>query len=123
MTGDQQRPEVVEQAEWAYEAIRRINHITGGPLPAPRVYRVLGNLKMVGHSLPQALRQLGAGLLASLDHYDVYEDDGRDPAASVATAQDHLQRAAELAAQVGRHLEHAQSAISGQGYRTTGDHR
>jgi len=122
MTGDE-RPEVVEQAEAAYEAIRRINHITCGPLPAPLAYQVLGNLKMVGHSLPQALRQLGDGLVVSLDEYDVYEDDGRDPAGSVAAAQDHLERAAELATQVGEHLECAQSAISRQGYRSAEDDR
>jgi hypothetical protein len=120
---DDQVPEVVEQAEYAYEAVRRINHLTGGPMPAPLVYQVLGNLKMVGHSLPQALRQLGEGLLASLDTYDVYEDDDRDPVISVATAWDHLTQAAELAAQLGRHLEQAQSAISRQGYRTAGDQR
>ncbi|HEY3263306.1 MAG TPA: hypothetical protein VGJ95_24040 [Pseudonocardiaceae bacterium] len=120
MTGDEW-PEVVEQAEAAYEAIRRINHITGGPIPAPLLYQVLGNLKLLGHSLPQALLQLGDGLVASLGRSDVYEDDGRDPTVSVATAQDHLERAAELAAQVGEHLERAQSAISRQGYRTAGD--
>lgn len=49
MTGDE-LPEVVQQAEAAYEAVRRINHIAGGSMPAPLVYQVLGNLKMLGHT-------------------------------------------------------------------------
>ena len=40
--------------EVAYEAIRAINHLTDhGPIPAPTLYRVLGELKGVGHLLPR----------------------------------------------------------------------
>lgn len=111
-------PEVVVQAEIAYEAVRRINHITGGPMPAPLLYSVLGYLKQVGHGLPQALRQLADGLVFSLDVYEVYEDDGADPAVSVEEAAEALRAAAGLAAQCGVLLEQAQSAISRQGYNT-----
>lgn len=45
----------------------------------------------------------------------MYDDKG-DPAQSVATAADHLTRAAELATQVGVELERAQSAINSQGF-------
>ena len=118
MSTDEETPPVVQHADDAYEAIRAINHLTlGGSTPAPLVYSILGNLKGVGHMLPQALTQLAAGLSRSLVTHDVYEDDGRDPVQSVATATDHLTRAAELAAQIGVELERAQSAISGQGYR------
>ena len=49
--------------EVAYEAIRAINHLTShGPIPAPTVYRILGELKGVGHLLPQALGQIARGL-------------------------------------------------------------
>ncbi len=68
-----------EHAGWpevAYEAIRAINHLTlGGAMPAPLVYSILGNLKGVGHMLPQGLDQLGRGLEASLSAYDVTESD------------------------------------------------
>lgn len=118
---DEEIPSVVQRADDAYEAIRSINHETmWAKLPAPTVYSVLGNLKGVGHGLPQALGQLAQGLGRSLDEYDVYdvyEDDGRDPVQSVATATDHLRRAAELAAQLGVELEYAQTAISRHGYR------
>lgn len=116
---DEEQPPAVQHADDAYEAIRAINHLTqhGADLPAPLVYRVLGNLKGVGHILPQALNQLAAGLGRSLETHDVYEDDGRDPVQSVATAADHLTLAAELSAQMGDELEKAQSAISGQAYR------
>ena len=86
---------------------------------APTVYTILGNLKGVGHLLPQACTQLAASLGRSLNEYDVYEDDDRDPVASVATATDHLTKAAHLAAELGAELEKAQSAISRQGYRET----
>ncbi|WP_454698267.1 hypothetical protein [Arthrobacter humicola] len=71
----------------------------------------------MGHLLPQACTQLAKSLGQSLDEYEVYEDDDSDPVASVATATDHLTRAAQLAAELGAELEKAQSAISRQGYR------
>lgn len=114
---DDETPAVVQHADDAYEAIRAINHLTRGAVLAPTVYDVLGNLKGVGHMLPQALTQLASGLALSLNEYDVYEDDGSDPVQAIATATDHLTRAAQLAAQLGVELEHAQSAINGQGYR------
>lgn len=109
-------PEVVQHADDAYEAIRAINHLTinARSLPAPLVYRVLGNLKALG--LSQTLGQLASGLGRSLDTHDVHEDDGRDPVQSIATAIDHLTRAAELAAQLSDELAKAQNAISRQGY-------
>lgn len=114
---DEEIPEVVRAADDAYEAIRTINHLTITQVyAAPTVYSVLGNLKGVGHLLPQACTQLARSLGRSLDEYDVYEDDGRDPVASVATATDHLSRAARLAAELGAELEKAQSAISRQGF-------
>ncbi|ERI35388.2 hypothetical protein M707_21915 [Arthrobacter sp. AK-YN10] len=108
----------MEEADAVYEALRAINHLTITQVhAAPTVYRVLGNLKGVGHMLPQACTQLAKSLGRSLDEYDVYEDDGRDPVQSVATATDHLTKAAELAAALGAELEKAQSAISRQGHR------
>lgn len=113
---------VVVDAEAAYEAIRSINHRTiwlSEGLPAPAVYWVLAELKSaLGYGAQQALEQLGRGLDQSLRHYDVYEDDGRDPAASVQAAGAALRAAAELAGQIGPLLDAAQSAIAGQGYRS-----
>jgi len=113
---------VVVDAEAADEAIRSINHRTiwlSDGLPAPAVYWVLAELKSgLGYGAQQALEQLGRGLAQSLDHYEAYEDDGRDPAASVAAAGAALQAAAVLAGQIGALLETAQLAIAGQGYRS-----
>lgn len=104
----------------AYESIRAINHLTSGtPIPAPVVYSVLGNLKGVGHMLPQALNQLGAGLAASLDEFDVY-DHKREPGESVSEARSYLEMAAKKAEELGRLLEEAQVAINSQGYETPG---
>lgn len=113
---------VVVDAEAAYEAIRSINHRTiwlSDGLPAPVVYWVLAELKFaLGYAAQQSLGQLARGLVVSLDHYEVYEDDGRDPASSVQTAVAALEGAAQLVAQIGPLLDAAQSAIAGQGYRT-----
>lgn len=113
---------VVVDAEAAYEAIRSINHRTiwlSEGLPAPAVYWVLAELKSaLGYGAQQALEQLGRGLGQSLRYYDVYEDDGRDPSASVQAAGAALRAAAELAGQIGPLLDAAQSAIAGQGYRS-----
>jgi hypothetical protein len=113
---EDEEPQVVQHAADAYEAVRSINHLTFGAVPAPVVYDVLGNLKNVGHLLPQALGQLGAGLERSLSEYDVVEDDGGDPAESIALARAYLEEAAALAGQVGELLEKAQGAINRQGY-------
>ena len=107
--------------EVAYEAIRAINHLTGhGPIPAPTAYQILGDLRGVGHLLPQALEQLGRGLQASLTAFDVY-DHRREPGESVTDAVALLTRAARKAADLGQLLEDAQAAIAEQGYRTDDD--
>ncbi|SMO41367.1 hypothetical protein [Propioniciclava tarda] len=104
-------------AEVAYESIRAINHLTSHcPIPAPTAYRILGDLKGVGHLLPQALEQLARGLQASLEAFDVYDHRGH-PGESVAEAIGLLCRAARKAADLGQLLEDAQAAISEQGYR------
>jgi len=111
-------PAVVQEADAIYESVRAICHMSYTH-PAPTVYKVLGNLKGAsGPMLAQALNQLAAGLERSLSEYDVYEDDGGNPAESVAAAAEHMRAAAALAEQLGEHLSQAQTAINGQGYRT-----
>jgi len=103
--------------EVAHESFRAINHLTlHVPIPAPSTYRILGDLKAVGHLLPQALEQVARGLQASLEAFDVY-DRRRNPGESVAEAIALLSRAARKAADLGQLLEDAQAAISEQGYR------
>lgn len=105
--------------EVAYESIRALNHLTSGaePMPAPTLYRVLGELKMVGHMLPQAFEQMAGALERSLQVFAVY-DHAREPAASVSEACMLLEEAAQAASRMGQILEQAQSAIAQQGYRT-----
>lgn len=121
MTNNNDHPGLISIADEAYEAIRAINHITisSSSVPAPVIYRVLGNLKTaLGYGAEQALNQLGGRLLESLDDFDVTEDDGRrSPTASVAEALDNLRAAARLASSIGSYLSAAQSAIAGQGHR------
>ena len=111
---------VASWPEVARESIRAINHLTGhGPIPAPTVYRVLGELKGVGHLLPQALAQTMRGLQKSLEVYRVY--DARDPADSVLEATLLLNQALRKAGELGELLEAAQAAISEQGYHDEDD--
>lgn len=116
---DEETPKVVAVADEIYENLRALAHLTANVNPAPVVYSVLGNIKAIGHMLPQSLAQMSAGLGRSLNDFDVYEDDGSDPVASVAEAVDHLTRAAALAAELGAELSKAQTAINKQGYRET----
>jgi hypothetical protein len=125
VTTDSDSPRVAdmenELASTAYESIRAINHLTidGKAIPAPEVYTLLGNLKCLGWSLDQALRQLSRALAKSLTMFAVYEDEGGNPEESVAYAMDSLRTAAEHAAHIGRLLEGAQGDISRQGvYRS-----
>ncbi|MEG9250347.1 hypothetical protein V6S67_19835 [Arthrobacter sp. Soc17.1.1.1] len=116
---DEPTPVIVSSADAIYDELRTICHhsLPGTSIPAPVAYKVLGNLKGVEYLLSQALGQLAAGLGKSLDTHDVYEYEDRDPVQSVATATDHLTRAAGLAKQLGAELAQAQNAIAGQGYR------
>lgn len=116
MTEEHQNPKVVQHAGDAYEALRAIAHIASD-YPAPLAYSMLGNLKNVGYALDTVLGKIAYGLEASLERYDVYDSEGKDPAHSVATANQHLKRAAELAQQLAQELEAAQTAINTQGYR------
>ena len=117
---DDQGEYVADWPEVARESIRAINHLTGhGPIPAPTVYRVLGELKGVGHLLPQALAQTMRGLQKSLEVYRVY--DARDPADSVLEATLLLNQALRKAGELGELLEAAQAAISEQGYHDEDD--
>lgn len=111
------RPLIVREADEAYESVRAINHATidANSIPAPVVYDFLGNIKTAaGHGISQALGQVAAGLLRSLDTRDVYGDNG-DPTDNAAAAA-LMHEGAGLATQIGTPLEEAQSRISRQGY-------
>lgn len=116
------RTSIETDASEAYEAIRRMNHATiflGDGIPAPVVYRTLSFLQSAGgYGLAQALGQLARGLERSLSTFEAYEDDGRDPAMSVARAVTSIEDAVALLQQVGPLLDDAQAAIARQGYRT-----
>lgn len=117
--------ETVQAADDAYEAVRAFNHLTinRSSLPAPEVYRILGNLKLgAGYSLEQALNQIAAGLANSTKEYDVY-DNNRDPEESIDLAVGYLKAAAVHAAKIGPLLEAAQTAINLQGYRDAAESR
>lgn len=115
MDEESRLPVAVQHADDAYEALRAICHLSGD-YPAPLAYEVLGNLKMAGSALSTVAERLSAGLQQSLESYDVYEEDGRDPSLSVAEARKHLERASVLAQDASRALAEAQTAINRQGF-------
>ncbi|WP_347355096.1 hypothetical protein, partial [Intrasporangium sp.] len=94
-----------------------LNHATrpGGPLPPPDVYEVLGTLTSLAHGLAQALRQLSAGLAASVAVYALYEDDGGNPEESICYAMEALRAGAESATTLGRLIGAGQEDISRTG--------
>lgn len=116
------RASIELDAQDAFEAIRRINRttiFTADGIPAPVVYRMLSFLHSAGgYGLAQALGQLARGLERSLATHDLHEDDGRDPAESVADAVNAITDAIALLQRVGPLLDDAQAAISRQGYRS-----
>jgi hypothetical protein len=120
---EEEEPRTIrDDANDVYNAMRAITSNLEVIHPAPTVYSILGNLKLAsGDMLERVLDVLGDGLSESLIRYDVYEDDGSDPAASVAEAKQHMARAADLARQIYGELSSAQSALNSQGYRTPGD--
>lgn len=114
---------VASWPELTYESLRALNHLTGhGPIPAPTLYRILGELKGIGHLLPQACAQLARGLEESLQALDVY-DHRREPGESVTEAVMLLNQALSKATELGELLEAAQAAIAEQGYRTDDVHQ
>jgi hypothetical protein len=77
-----------------------------------------GRIALPPDGIAGVLGQLARGLQRSLATYQVYEDDGRDPADSVAHSVNALTEAIGLLQRVGPLLDDAQAAIARQGYRT-----
>lgn len=102
----------MQEVDTAYEALHVLALLTRATHPAPDVYWILGNLKNLGSFLPQISRQLSQSLVKSLEEYDVIEDEGTEPAASVALAGEHLARDAELVERLGEEVAKAQNAIA-----------
>ena len=125
-TPDNLAGQVYDYAATAAEALRSINHLTIGrhPIPAPEMYRTLGELERLTFGLNQALRQLGHSLGASLGAYQVYDEPGTDPETSVDNARDCLDDAAHHVSAAGHAIGAACTQIAGQGYHdTTEDER
>jgi hypothetical protein len=110
-----------DYANNAYDAMRELGREIPDNCPAPMAYSIIGNVKSAGgYFLSHVLEKMAGGLTLSLTDFDVY-DSKREPAESVAAANRHLNRAAELARQIAAELESAQTAINSQGYREPGD--
>ena len=112
-------PDIVSLSDTAYEAVQSITRLEfPRGLPAPIAYDALDSLQALSHMQSDVLGAIADALGRSLEEYDVYDEDGADPAQAAATAVDHLVLASRLARQMGLHLERAQGAISRQNYRT-----
>ena len=111
--------QLIDQADSLYDTVRVMCYDTVNQpvIPALALYPILGNLYAAPWA--QLCRQLGVGLIASAEHYQLieYDDPGRDPETSIAIAVEHLRHAAHAADQFSRHLCATQTAIAGQGIR------
>jgi hypothetical protein len=78
---------------------------------------VIGKLLEMSNLLPGALDQISASTQRAFDQLDPVEDDGGDPVQRILAARQYLERAGEIAAQLGAALELAHAALAHQGYR------
>ncbi len=123
--GDDQRAAADGLAIAADRLAREANGTRLAVMPAPVAYDVLGNLKLSLGLLNEVVRHVPHGLQRSLEDpgLSVYDRDlwtgaDRDPVRQVQIASDHLATLAGLLDVAVSEAEAAQSALSGQGYRT-----
>lgn len=111
--------------ESAYESCRELAHLASELpfVPAPALYRALGEHKMTLWAFRDAIQYLSAALERSHDQSELRITDSdfttgesRDPKTSVRDAMTYLERAAGLLSEAGQALDSAQSSIAGQGY-------
>lgn len=102
----------------AYAALKKLALVTrGAQIPAPVGYDLIGDLKLAVFLLPEITENVSRALANSLNKFEVYDAEGVDPVQSIASAADHLLRAASFALQMAEELDRAQSAIRDQGYK------
>ncbi|WP_067466048.1 hypothetical protein [Actinomadura macra] len=98
-----------------HENVRRLNHVTQGPLgltqPAA-AYTVLGNLAQTAFRLVQTAEQLDCFLTEQLDAGRLGHDEGHDPVTTVTKAHAALARATEQAADLGETFRRAAGAVA-----------
>ena len=107
-----------------HELARAANGNGGHVTPAPTVYEILGNLKVMMWQLREVTDFLPRGLAYSLqdDRLAVYDRDiygtggDRQPAAQVGVAAEHLAAISTALRAAAEHAESAQQALAGQGY-------
>ncbi len=111
-------------AEATQELARSANGNGGHVMPAPTVYDILGNLKVMMWQLREVTDFLPRGLAFSLedDRLAVYDRDvygaggDREPAAQIGVAAEHLAAISTALRAAAEHAESAQQALAGQGY-------
>lgn len=107
-----------------HELARAANGNGGHVMPAPTVYEILGNLKVMMWQLREVTDFLPRGLACSLEDdrlavydYDIYGAGGdREPAAQIDLAAEHLAAISTALRAAAEHAERAQQALVGQGY-------
>lgn len=110
--------------EATHELARSANGNSGHVMPAPTVYDILGNLKVMMWQLREVTDFLPRGLAFSLedDRLAVYDRDiygtggDREPAAQIGVAAEHLAAISTALRAAAEHAESAQQALAGQGY-------
>lgn len=123
--GERQRAAADRLSTASEELAQEANGTRLAVMPAPVVYDVLGNLKLSLGLLNEVVWHVPHGLQRSLEDpgLSVYDRDlwtgaDRDPVRQVQIASHHLNTLAGLLDVAVSEAEAAQSALSGQGYRT-----
>lgn len=117
---DENGDRVMGWPEVAYEAARGICHLTSSaePIPAPTVYRVIAEMKLVGDLFAQSLDQIEDGFGRSYEVGTPVESvPGRTPEDTSRDLHEALERARAAARKYSEAMQAAHSAVAGQGYR------
>lgn len=112
-------PDVARHADAACEGVLAVGRVAGGvgvAVPAIDANQAFAHLQAMNEAQPEALSRIGAGLVRSLETFDVFEEGGGDPAFKIAEAREHLATAAQYARGVAAELAAAQDLLSGQRY-------
>lgn len=115
-------PGTVELAATAGRVVRELNHRTRGAdaVNGPaELYRLVGELVVLGRGLPQLLTQLGCWLHAEHDAGRVRSDNHADPGPAVCRATAHMVDAGDAASDLAHALDRAQQHLAHLGATPT----
>jgi hypothetical protein len=112
MAAEASDPRAVQFARDAAEALRSLAAMKAGALPAPVAHQIIAELGAAVRQIPDALETVGSALVAGLEEYDSWDENGEDPEERIGTADDLLIESSRHAAALADVLDEAAAAIA-----------